>query len=99
MAKDYTRHQQGIIKRYYEHRDTIRTERLSQTVSDLYLCESPTKAAKLWKSAADNLRQISSNPVWLQRIDRAVTEKDINRLAELVAEVDAMPPADPKGKR
>ncbi len=37
---DYTPYQKGIIKRYYEHRDTIALNALAEIVSDLYLAES-----------------------------------------------------------
>ena len=43
--EDYTRHQQGIIKRYYDHQDTIQLQKLSELVADLYLAEFP--AAKV----------------------------------------------------
>ncbi len=53
MAKGQflTSHQQGIVKRYYENRDTISIQRLGELVSELYLADTPAKAEKLWKQA------------------------------------------------
>jgi len=32
-----TPHQKGIVKRYYEHKDTLATQKLGEIVSDLFL--------------------------------------------------------------
>ncbi|MFM9958388.1 MAG: hypothetical protein ACKVZJ_09930 [Phycisphaerales bacterium] len=57
MAKGQflTNHQQGIVKRYYEQRDTIALQRLGELVSELYLADTPTKTEKLWKQAESAL--------------------------------------------
>ncbi|MFH2002198.1 MAG: hypothetical protein ABIK28_21170 [Planctomycetota bacterium] len=53
MAKErsYTPHQKGLIKRYYENKDHLMTQKLGEIVSDLYLCTDTKKAGRLWKSA------------------------------------------------
>jgi len=57
MAKgrNYTSHQKGIIKRYYENKDTLMSQKLGEIVSDLYLCTDEKKAKRLWKSACTAL--------------------------------------------
>ena len=52
MAKGdpLTPHQKGIVRRYYDHQDDMVHQKLSETVSDLYLCTDEKKAARLWKS-------------------------------------------------
>jgi len=50
MAKQaYSKHQQGIIRRYYENIDTIALQRLGELVTELYLAETSAKQAKLWE--------------------------------------------------
>ena len=44
-----------IVKKYYDHKDTIMVNRLSEIVSDLYLAGTGDKAARLWERAASAL--------------------------------------------
>lgn len=48
---DFTPHQRKIIERYYDHRDEIMLGRLQEIVTELYLAETETKSAQLWKRA------------------------------------------------
>lgn len=86
MAKgqDLSRHQQGIVRRYYEHHDTIVIQRLAEIVSDLYVEESPKKVAKLWERAAKALAAAGADDARTQTI---VAERDLTRLAALVGEL------------
>ncbi|MBI1368297.1 MAG: hypothetical protein GC162_06550 [Planctomycetes bacterium] len=86
MAKgqDYSAHQKKIINRYYEHQDTIVLTRLSEIVSDLYLCESEKKAATLWKRVEEALAKTSANPL---RVKILLQKKNIEELARLVNEL------------
>jgi hypothetical protein len=85
MLENYTRHQQGIIKRYYEHFDKIQLQKLSELVTDLYLAEG-TKKDKLWQSAATAMQKLK---VPQSRIDHILGKKDLNLLAALVKEISA----------
>ena len=49
---DYTPYQKGIIRRYYEHKDTMALQNLAEIVSDLYLAETAKQQEKLWKRVA-----------------------------------------------
>ena len=51
MPGDFSPHQQRIIKRYYENRDTIELQRLAELVTDLYLAEGKKRSA-VWKRIA-----------------------------------------------
>ena len=95
MAKGqhYSRHQQKIIHRYYEHRDTIVTQRLGEIVTELYLCETKKKADNLWDRAAKSLRQSEANPA---RVEKVLADRDIKKLAELVNELAGAPEAKDK---
>lgn len=85
MAKGQhlTRHQQGIVKRYYEHRDTISLQKLGELVSELYLADAK-KAAKLWESARLALAKSGGDP---KQIDAILLKKDVAGLAALVNEL------------
>ena len=55
--QDFTRHQQGIIKRYYENIDGISLQKLSELVTELYLAEGK-KREKLWKTAVSAMQKL-----------------------------------------
>jgi hypothetical protein len=81
--ENYTKHQQGIIKRYYENIDKVAWQRLSELVADLYLAEGK-KRDKLWTSAASFMQKLKVPQV---RIDALVQKKDVEGLAKLVKEL------------
>lgn len=85
MAKgqDLSRYQRGIVKRYYEHLDTIALQKLGELVSELYLATGEKTLAKLWKQAETAL---AKTPADEARIQRIVSKRDVKELAELVAE-------------
>jgi hypothetical protein len=83
MLDDYTKHQQGIIKRYYDNFDKIQIQKLSEMVSELYLAEGK-KREKLWKSAAGVMEKLS---VATERINHIVSKNDPTLLAKLVKEL------------
>ncbi len=55
--ENYSRHQQSIIKRYYNNRDDIAMQRAQELVTELYLAEGK-KRAKVWDTLAKNLERI-----------------------------------------
>lgn len=79
-------HQKKIVERYYENHDTIQSDKLSQIVSDLWLAEEGTNTTKLWGKAQVALMRMG---VEANRVAKAVGKRDVEALAELVAEVDA----------
>jgi hypothetical protein len=85
MLENYSKHQQGIIKRYYEHFDKIQVQKLSELVTELYLAEGKKKE-KLWQSAANMMQKLKLPQ---QRIDHLISKKDITLLAALVKELTA----------
>lgn len=84
MAKDFTRHQRGIVNRYYEHRDTIMATKLQEIVSELYLAETDKKREKLWERAEKALANLKANR---GRVDKVLAERDVQGLAQLVTEL------------
>jgi hypothetical protein len=81
--ENYTRHQQGIIKRYYENQGSLQLQRLGELVTDLYLAEGK-KREKVWKSIATALQKLG---VPQARIDHVVKSGDPKLVANLVTEL------------
>ena len=81
--ENYTRHQQGIIKRYYQNFDAIQAQKLSDLVAELFLAEGKKKE-KLWASAQTAMEKLE---VPKARIDQIVGKKDVTLLANLVKEM------------
>lgn len=84
MPRDYTAHQQKIIKRYYDNRDQIDQQRLSELGTELYLA-SGKKLEKLWVSAEETMRRMK---VPESRIAHIVAKKDPSLVAEVVKDVE-----------
>ena len=86
MAKGQhlTSYQKGIVKRYYQNKDTLATQKLGEIISDLYLETVPQKQASLWKSAQAALLSAGANPV---RVEKIVQEKNLKALADLAGEL------------
>jgi hypothetical protein len=76
-------HQRGIVKRYYEHLDSMTVQKLQEAVSDLFLAEGKN-AEKLWEKARAALERAKVEPA---RIERSVGKRDVQELARLVGEM------------
>lgn len=69
MAKQaYSKHQQGIIRRYYDNLDTIALQRLGELVTELYLAQGSAKQAKLWERADKAMVQLKVKDTLRQHI-------------------------------
>lgn len=88
MAKgqSFTRHQQGIINRYYEHLDTITLGKLGELVSDLYLCETQKKRDQLWGRVETALGKTAMSEARTRTI---LEKRDIEGLARMVSELQS----------
>ena len=86
MAKgDYlTPHQKGIVKRYYDNRDDIMMQKLTEAVSDLYVCETEKEANRLWGKVETALGHVCDKN---QRVKTICEERDLQALADLVNEL------------
>jgi mevalonate kinase len=85
MAKrDLTPYQKGIVKRYYEHRDTLALQKLGEIVSDLYVETSESKLARTWRAVHKHLLAAG---VHKADADWIVAERDLGALAKLVAQL------------
>ena len=86
MIDNFSKHQQGIIKRYYANVDTIQVQKLSELVTELYLA-SEKKREKLWKTAAAAMERIG---IPKERIAHLVTSNKPELLAALMKELSAV---------
>ena len=84
-GREYSKHQQGIIRRYYDNRETIASGRLSELVTELYLATGDAQRDRLWKRVAKALQTARAEP---KRVERILESRDIERLAALVADID-----------
>ena len=85
MAKqDFTPYQQGIIKRFYEHRDTLALQKLGELVSDLYVATSEAKIARGWKAVH---KQLLAAGVHQHQAQSIVGDRDLGALAKLLSEL------------
>lgn len=85
MAKhDLTPHQERLIKRYYRHEETIRANRLSELLGELYLAETDKQRDRLWEKAEATLLKLGVEPA---TVERAVGSRDVERLGKLVNRV------------
>jgi len=81
---DYSAYQKGVIKRYYEHRDTIAVQKLAEIVSNLWLEKGKAKVAALWESAFKELQKAG---VPINKACVIVEDRDLDALGKLVGEL------------
>ena len=85
MNREYSAHQQKIIKRYYDNREQIDAQRLGELATELYL-SSGKKLDKLWTSAEETMRRMK---VTESRISHIVSKRDPALVAEVVKDVES----------
>lgn len=82
---DHSPYQKKIIKRYYDHCDAIKSQRLAELVTELYLAEGK-KSERLWKQVSDTLVKLE---IPESRIEHLLSKRDPALLAALVKELAA----------
>ncbi len=80
---NFTPYQQKIIKRYYDNKDTIQSQRLAELVGELFLAEGK-KRQRAWTAAATAMQKLG---VPQSRIDHILKKNDPALLAEVVKEL------------
>ena len=85
---EFSKHQLGIIKRYYEHQPAIHLQKLGELVTELYLAEGK-KRDRHWKSTETMLAKLK---VPAKRIAHVLDQKDVTILAKLVQELQSATP-------
>jgi hypothetical protein len=80
MAKNAnSKYQDGVVSRYYEHRDTIMLQKLGELVTELYLADTATKQDRLWQRAQQAMKNLKVPPAI---IDHIMGKRDIEILAK-----------------
>ena len=86
MAKqDLSRHQEKIVRRYYDNLENIQGTKLQELISDLWIEEDAKKQRKLWSKAQVALMKMGVDP---NRVAAVVGARDLERLAKLVNEAN-----------
>jgi hypothetical protein len=83
MERQHTKHQQSIIKRYYDNREAIGLQRLSELVTELYLAEGK-KREKQWDLVVKALEKCGVKP---DRIAQLRQQNDPALVAKVVEEL------------
>jgi hypothetical protein len=77
---DFTKHQQKIIKNYYDNRESISLQKVQEFVTELYLSEGK-KRAKYWKSIAAHLEKLGVDK---KTVDHLISQDKPELVASLV---------------
>src|SRR3954447_17875241 len=85
MDKQYTKFQQRAIKNFYDNRESISLQRLSELVTELYLAEGKGRERQ-WKFIVAALKKLGLPE---QRIEHLQKKDDPKLLAKLVEELMA----------
>jgi hypothetical protein len=85
VDKKFSKHQQKIIKNYYENRESISLQRLSELVTELYLSEGKARERQ-WKYIVGALAKLGLPE---ERIEHLRKKDDPRLLAALVEELMA----------
>lgn len=85
MAKEFSKYQQKVIKNYYDNRDAISLQRLSELVTDLYLAEGKSRQTK-WNQVIGVLEKCG---IAADRIEHLRKKDDPALVAKVVEELMA----------
>ncbi len=77
---EYSKHQQRIIKNYYDNRDTISLQRAQELVTELYL-SSGKKRQRHWESLAKHLKKLG---VRQAQLDHLIEQDNPETVANLI---------------
>jgi hypothetical protein len=83
IMAERSKHQQKIIKNYYDNREAISLQRLSELVTDLYLAEGK-KRIKQWEYIVAALEKLK---IPRTRIDHLLAQDNPALVAKLVEEL------------
>lgn len=98
MAKHHqllSSYQQGIVSRFYQHRDSVLSQRLAELVSELYLADEGPKKDKLWKSARETMLKAGAAA---GDVSGVCDGRDVAALARIVTELQSVKPGAARAK-
>lgn len=85
MARHLSPHQKKIVKRYYDNHETIKSTKLSEIVSDLWLAEDPKTRMRLWGRAEKALLQLGAER---SAVVRVVASDSAELLAKMITQLE-----------
>ena len=80
---DYSKHQQNIIRNFYDNRESIALQKLQENVTDIYLAEGKKRQA-VWKRIVGHLEKLGISQ---KEIDHVVAEDNPVLVANIVERV------------
>lgn len=78
MSQNFSKHQQNIIRNYYDNRESIAIQKLQENITELYLAEGK-KRATVWKRVIGHLEKLK---VPKAQIDHFVAKDDVTLIAK-----------------
>ncbi|MCA9023929.1 MAG: hypothetical protein KDA86_01830 [Planctomycetaceae bacterium] len=81
---EYSKYQKKVISRFYENRDQIDEQRLSELVTNLFLATTDKQRAKHWETAEGVMSRLG---VPTARVEHVINSKDPTVLAAVVDEI------------
>jgi hypothetical protein len=87
VVTKYSKHQQNIIRNYYENRDAIALQRVQELVTELYLAEGK-KRQKFWEQIQPHLAKLGVAPA---QIEHLVAQDKPELVARLVQKLMDQP--------
>jgi hypothetical protein len=84
--REYTNYQKKVISRFYENREQLDEQRLSELVTNLYLATGEKQKVKLWKSVEDTMNRLKLPAT---RIAHVLEKQDPALLAEVVKDLQS----------
>ncbi|MCA8995885.1 MAG: hypothetical protein KDA80_02840 [Planctomycetaceae bacterium] len=84
--RDYSPYQQKVISRYYQNRDQLDDQRLSEIVTNLFLAKTDKQRNKLWETAEEIMTRLE---VPGGRIKHILNQRDPAVLAEVVQDLQS----------
>ncbi|MCE7975505.1 MAG: hypothetical protein DYG92_14480 [Leptolyngbya sp. PLA1] len=87
-------YQQGIVSRFFAHRDTALRRRLAELVSEVYVTAEPTALEKLWAKARATMLKAGCDPAHVEGVCEG---RKVEALARIVSELERAPAAKRAG--
>ena len=81
VARQYSKHQQSLIRNFYRNREAIDTQRLQEIVTEIYLAGKGKKADRLWQRAGDILLRAAGED--RAEAERIIADRDVEALARV----------------
>ena len=82
MDRQYTQYQEKVIKGYYDNNETIKIQKLSELVTNLYLETSDKKIETGWKRIKKILIDLKVNEYQIERI---MEERNLELLSKKIS--------------